>query len=415
MVEVVGLGVYFNCPPGMKFSDPIKAWQQLLLIFGIRRRSYSRDGIEFNNMIPGWVLRKLDLNIRRGEIVFLAGSSGAGKSVLLRVLSGAIPPSEGVVRLTGKVSSLLSIGDNLDVRLSAIENIRLFQRFFGVPKSDTATFVHEVITFAGLNGFEDVPVRTYSTGMVMRLSIALVMQDSPDILLIDDVLGVGDIEFRQRCIERLHEMKESGCTMLMVCDDEILERQLATRVVTLSAGKLVVDEIPRVWFSPQHEIGTRTLKWQVHNQLPFNDVMALKAVRVLEAGEAPAMILRVEMDYLAEIAGLTCRPLVDVMCGKVLLWRSLYPKRQEISAPGLLKYWVDLPITYLKQGTYKLTLGMVIVNGDLIYSLKAHDLVTLDVLFDRNADSSLHSMLNIPCQWEVGKIPTNAITREIHD
>ncbi len=404
MVETADLGVYFAHPQGRKFSDPVEAWHQLLSLFGVKARAFTRDGIQRHAMIPGWVLRNLDLKIRRGEVVFLMGPSGSGKSVLLRVLSRAVPPSEGKVRLTGEISGLLSIGDNLDVRLTAKENIRLFQRFSGRPPADFADYAREVIEFAGLGGFEDVPVRTYSTGMVMRLSIALVMHGTPDVLLIDDVLGVGDIEFRQKCMERLHNLKEQGCTMLVVTDDDMLVRQLATRVVTLGAGEVISDDVPRAWFSPRYETGTRALKWNVQNQLPFNEIVALKAIRLSEVGGSDANKLRIEMEYHANVSGLTCRPLVDVMNGKVVLWRSLYPDRLDISAPGLFQYWVELPHGYLKRGTYKIALGLVIEKGNCIYSLKAQDVVTLQVMMDSESISNPQCMLNVPCHWEVGRL-----------
>ena len=215
-IRITELGRYFGPQFGLRPVSAALVWQHLRGVLGFPAKASQRQGIQRGVMIAGQVLKDISLEIDKGSIVCLDGPSGSGKSVLLRILAGMIQPTEGRIEIYGTVSSLLGAGENLDEAMSALENIENERVTQGV-EADAEQYARDVIAFAGLEKFERIPVSKYSTGMTMRLSLALALQGNPDILLLDDVLSVGDLAFQQQCVERMLELKAAGCTWCLLC------------------------------------------------------------------------------------------------------------------------------------------------------------------------------------------------------
>lgn len=186
-----------------------------------------------------WGLRHISFSIQRGRAVGVVGLNGAGKSTLLRLIGGVGEPNEGSIRVNGRVGALLDIGAGLTEDLTGRENIFLLGVISGMLRSEIAERFDEIVAFAELADFIEAPVRTYSTGMRMRLAFAVAVNTAPDVLLIDEVLAVGDQAFQRKCLRRVERIRETGCTIFLVSHDETQIRALCDDVILLDRGRLV--------------------------------------------------------------------------------------------------------------------------------------------------------------------------------
>ena len=357
--------------------------------------------------IAGHVLRDVSLDIEHGSVVCLTGPSGAGKSVLLKILAGAIPPTSGTVEIYGQVTSLLTVGDNLDERHTAYENITAAAEAAGMAPDAVPAYVSDVIAFAGLQGFEHVPLRTFSTGMTLRLSAALALCGRPPIVLIDDLPGVGDIAFQEQFIDRLHALKEQGCTLVAAFSDEALVQGLATRVITLAGGQIVSDTPPAHWQGVRRANSVANAEWQVARTLPEDDVMALRSIVVAARRDGGESCLDVSLGLESKDAGLRCRPNLVVMRGRTVLFRTLYPEFLAIDAPRAFTCSVRIPTHLLPIGRYTITVSIATLQGNMVYSLKADDAVVLEVQGE-DADAAAGPLLLPVFPWEVEKVSVSS-------
>jgi len=191
-----------------------------------------------------WALRDVSFQVDMGEIVGVVGPNGAGKSTLLKILSRITPPTEGRARLEGRVSSLLEVGTGFHPELSGRENVFLNGAILGMFRSEIRRKFDAIVSFAELEQFIDTPVKHYSSGMFVRLAFSVAAHLEPEILIVDEVLSVGDIHFRTRCLGRINELRDQGRTVLFVSHDLTSIRQLCNRALMLNGGHLVDDGLP---------------------------------------------------------------------------------------------------------------------------------------------------------------------------
>jgi lipopolysaccharide transport system ATP-binding protein len=186
-----------------------------------------------------WGLRHVDFSIKPGRAVGVVGRNGAGKSTLLRIVGGVTRSNEGKVSLKGRIGALLEIGAGLTDDLTGRENVYLMGVISGMLRSEVEERLERIIAFAELADVIDRPVRTYSTGMKMRLAFSVAIHVEPDVLLIDEVLAVGDGAFQQKCLERVRAIKASGCTVFLVSHDPEQIRAICDDVLFLREGRMV--------------------------------------------------------------------------------------------------------------------------------------------------------------------------------
>ena len=184
-------------------------------------------------------LNQVSLDINEGEVVGIIGRNGSGKSTLLRVISGIYRPDEGRVLCKGKISLLARLGVGFNVNLTGKENIYLSSSILGLSKSDVDLLMDSIIDFSGIGNFIDLPLRTYSSGMRARLGFAVVSAISPETLLIDEVLSVGDQEFRAKSQEKILEMVEKARTVLLVSHNFGMLKKISTKAILMHEGKLI--------------------------------------------------------------------------------------------------------------------------------------------------------------------------------
>jgi lipopolysaccharide transport system ATP-binding protein len=194
-----------------------------------------------------WALRGVTMDVSEGEVVGIVGRNGAGKSTLLKLLSRITEPTEGQAAIHGRVGSLLEVGTGFHPELTGRENIFLNGAILGMPRSEIATKFDEIVAFAEVERFIDMPVKRYSSGMYLRLAFAVAAHLEPDILIIDEVLAVGDASFQKKCLGKMGEVANEGRTVLFVSHNMDAIQRLCTRAILLDQGQIVLDsDVPQV-------------------------------------------------------------------------------------------------------------------------------------------------------------------------
>jgi lipopolysaccharide transport system ATP-binding protein len=199
-------------------------------------------------------LSRVSLTIRRGEAVGIIGRNGAGKSTFLKVIARVLRPTAGSVAVQGRVAPLLELGAGFDPELSGRENVFLNGAILGRSRREMIRRLPRIVEFAELEDFIDAPIRTYSSGMVARLGFAVATDVEPDILLVDEVLAVGDLEFQQKCLDRMHAFRARQATLVFVSHSPEMVLGLCERVLWFEGGRVVADgparEVVDAYVSP---------------------------------------------------------------------------------------------------------------------------------------------------------------------
>ncbi len=196
-----------------------------------------RDYTEF------WALRNVNLSVRKGEVVGITGPNGSGKSTLLKIIAGVIYPDEGIVEVKGKVTPILELGVGFNPELSAIENVYLYGVLMGMSRRDIERKSEEIFKFAGLERFRKMKLKNYSSGMYARLAFATAIATEPEILLIDEVLAVGDVDFQKKCIAKIKELKENGTTMVIASHSVDMLREVCDKIYCLNNGIISGEDL----------------------------------------------------------------------------------------------------------------------------------------------------------------------------
>jgi len=185
-----------------------------------------------------WALNNINLEIQTGESIGIIGQNGAGKSTLLKVISHVLFPTKGRLRIRGDISPLLELGAGFHPELTGIENIYLNGSLLGYSRSDINEKFNEILEFAQIGEFINAPLRTYSNGMIARLGFSVATAWKPNILILDEILSVGDEEFREKCSIRLNSFKERGTTIILVTHDLLIMQDLCSKAALLHKGEL---------------------------------------------------------------------------------------------------------------------------------------------------------------------------------
>ncbi len=233
-----------------------------------------------------WALRDVGFRVGHGEVVGVIGRNGAGKSTLLKILSRITSPTEGRVEIRGRVGSLLEVGTGFHQELTGGENIYLNGAILGMRRQEIGQKFDEIVAFAGVERFVDTPVKHYSSGMYLRLAFSVAAHLDPEVLLVDEVLAVGDAAFQRKCLEKMEDVGRRGRTVLFVSHNMPAVTRLCERTIMLEAGSVALD-------GPSHQVVARYLasdvgtmaerEWRDPETAPASAVARLRAVRVRSA------------------------------------------------------------------------------------------------------------------------------------
>ncbi|HLZ72511.1 MAG TPA: polysaccharide ABC transporter ATP-binding protein [Dehalococcoidia bacterium] len=322
-----------------------------------------------------WALKDVSLDIHAGEVVGLIGRNGAGKSTLLKVLSRITRPTAGRVRLYGRVGSLLEAGAGFHSELTGRENVYMNGVILGMKRREIDRKFDAIVEFAGIGPFLDVPVKRYSSGMYVRLAFAVAAHLQPEILLVDEVLAVGDADFQKKCLGTMHDVAESGRTVVFVSHNMGAVASLCRRAVVLQRGRHIFDGPAGEavdYYLRSGQVATASREWPDLADAPGDDVVRLRAVRLRTVdGDAGMSIdvrdaVGVELAYDVLCAGTVLAPGIQLYNDSGTLVFVAYdqgePWRRGPRAPGRYTSTVWIPGNFLSDCGYALSACVVTMS-----------------------------------------------------
>ncbi|MCL5781984.1 MAG: ABC transporter ATP-binding protein [Patescibacteria group bacterium] len=309
-----------------------------------------------------WALRDISLNVNRGEVIGIIGANGAGKSTLLKILSQITPPTEGEIVIRGTIGSLLEVGTGFHPELTGRENIFLNGAILGMTRAEIAKKFDAIVEFAGISKFIDTPVKRYSSGMYVRLAFSVAAHMEPDILLVDEVLAVGDAEFQKKCLGKMEEVTEkNGRTIIFVSHNMGAIEQLCDRSILLKNGRILRS-------GPTREIvsfymnNDKNLKSVIeYPQATSTKGVSIKKVSILDDHGNPSSNLSTTNEFSFEIEYEVFQETSGVMLnciiyseGEILLnWSDADSHGKLITYDtGIYKTKVTIPSLLLNNGFY---------------------------------------------------------------
>jgi len=250
-----------------------------------------------------WALRDVTFSASEGEVIGIIGRNGAGKSTLLKVLSRITEPTEGHARMRGRVGSLLEVGTGFHPELTGRENIFLNGAILGMHRAEIIRKLDEIVAFSEVGQFLDTPVKRYSSGMYVRLAFAVAAHLDTDVLIVDEVLAVGDASFQKKCLNKMEDVGKQGRTVLFVSHNLSSITRLCPRAILVDAGRVLKDgpshEVVRSYL--HSDLGTRAAREWRADEAPGNEYARLVAVRVRENGEDVADHIDIRLPVAIEM------------------------------------------------------------------------------------------------------------------
>lgn len=318
-----------------------------------------------------WALRDINFEVKEGEVLGIIGKNGAGKSTLLKLLSRVTSPTIGTIKSKGRIASLLEVGTGFHPELTGRENIYLNGAILGMTKAEIANKIDEIIEFSGCELYIDTPTKRYSSGMTVRLAFAVAAHLEPDIMVVDEVLAVGDAEFQKKAIEKMQEISTGeGRTVLFVSHNMASVKKLCTRGIVLENGKIVfegsidnciqkyiesddeesIDNKGSVTWSIENAPGSQNFKvTSVSTRLPNNEVKSTFL-------DSQTILLHIEANVLKPIRNMRLNLTLLDKEDVVVFTSSSHSKEVIIKEVGMYRYKIAIPKNLLNFGTYTVTI-----------------------------------------------------------
>jgi lipopolysaccharide transport system ATP-binding protein len=311
-----------------------------------------------------WALREVNLEIRQGELVGIIGQNGAGKSTLLKILSRVSLPTKGRVEIFGRVGSLLEVGTGFHPDLTGRENVYLSGAILGMRRAEIQRKFDQIIAFAEMEQFVETAVKFYSSGMYVRLAFSVAAHLEPEIVIMDEVLAVGDAAFQQKCLDKMHDIRREGRTILFVSHNLPAITRLCKRAILLEAGKVVADGEPHAvvnrYLNSNWNAGGRR-EWPDDGMAPGDSIVRLHSVGVYNEQSEPTTVVdihrpfRIEVSYDVNEAGHILLPVIELCNEEGTEVFSTHDTNEEWRrrerAPGRYTSAVTVPGNLLAEGS----------------------------------------------------------------
>jgi len=342
-----------------------------------------------------WALKDVSFEVAQGEVVGIIGRNGAGKSTLLKILSRITEPTEGYAELRGRVGSLLEVGTGFHPELTGRENIFLNGSILGMRRQEIAAKLDDIVAFAEIEQFIDTPVKRYSSGMYVRLAFAVAAHLEPEILVIDEVLAVGDAEFQKKCLGKMGDFGREGRSVLLVSHNMPSILNLCQMAFLLEDGRIVAGGEPRAVVERYLHMARATggeVVWVDPATAPGNDLVRMHAVRVLQ-GDSPSADVDISKDTVVEISFWNLRdgvPLYPALwlkdhVGTVVLSSTNHRSVSLTPDPwngrefprGFFHARCRIPADFLNEGIYSIT--AIVGRGVEDTQVKLDDVVSFHV------------------------------------
>jgi lipopolysaccharide transport system ATP-binding protein len=354
---------------------------------------------EPTNMI--WALRDISFQADEGEVIGIIGPNGAGKSTLLKILTRITTPTEGRAEIRGRVGSLLEVGTGFHPELTGRENIFLNGAILGMSRAEIDRNFDAIIEFSGVGKFIDTPVKRYSSGMFVRLAFSVAAHFEPEVMIVDEVLSVGDADFQRRSLGRMEDIGDSGRTVLFVSHNLQAMLQLCDRSILLREGR-IIREGPTtdvVAFYEQETMGTGPeIGWANPAEAPGNDLVRMQSVRIVDEDGQTSPTLDVRRPIGIEIAFEILRegwPVVPKVKVHDQHWAICFnamdvdPRWHEPTPPGEYVATAWIPPNLLNEGRHQVDADVVtIASPKLIPHASVHQAVAFHVYDPAEGDSA---------------------------
>ncbi len=368
-IEVHGLGKKFYIGQAEKQTDMMGIIRNAITGPFRRMASLMRNQLPEAADIEFWAMRDITFEVKQGEVLGVIGRNGSGKSTLLKTLTGISAPSEGIARIYGRVGSLLEVGTGFHPELTGRENIFMNGTLLGMKTSEIRKHFDEIVAFSGVEQFIDTPVKRFSSGMQVRLAFSVAAHLDPEVLLVDEVLSVGDAEFRRRSMSKMQEITSQGRTVLLVSHNMASIQHLSNRVMLLDAGKMLMigeptkivsEYLKRTHIAPAEA----SVDLTEHEGRADGSTPILSRIRILDAaGEADSAVpvggtIKFEItidtgEQVVKNAWLVIA-VMDANDVRVTTLRTLNQNMDSLTFHGQQKYTCTWPDCNLAPGEYRL-------------------------------------------------------------
>jgi lipopolysaccharide transport system ATP-binding protein len=421
VIEVINLSKKYRL--GLVGSDTIaddikRYWARIrgkddpTLLFGqtntLNIRQKSKGKTEKADYI--WALRDISFSVKQGEVLGIIGKNGAGKSTLLKILSKVTSPTQGNVKIKGRIASLLEVGTGFQGELTGRENIFLNGAILGMTKTEIRSKLDEIIDFSGIERYIDTPVKRYSSGMYVRLAFAVAAHLEPEILILDEVLAVGDAEFQKKCLGKMSDVSEKqGRTVLFVSHNLTAISNLCNRVILLDRGAIITDGSSKDAIEKYSETQikqTGFLEWSSINIAPGYDNVKLKSIRIWSNGVITSEI-DIQDNFILEFEYWNLKPDINLTffiqitdtLGAVLFGTANLDSINLVKdnwankkySPGLYKTTCSINKNMLNTGLYSINISL---NSDITqHEIFERDILTFSIV-DRKGYCKEYS-----CEW----------------
>lgn len=343
-----------------------------------------------------WALKDINLQVRHGEVLGVIGGNGAGKSTLLKILSRVTAPTSGEVKVKGRIASLLEVGTGFHPELTGRENIFLNGTIMGMNRREIQKKFDEIVDFSGVEKFIDTPVKRYSSGMYVRLAFAVAAHLDLEILVVDEVLAVGDAEFQKKCLGKMSDVAGEGRTVLFVSHNIPSILRLCSTAILLDKGCLIkYNSAPDVtnYYLNANQYVDGFVNWS-EDSAPGDDEVKLLGVKMVDdSGKSKSIIeitgkhfLRIK--YLVSKPGLKFRCSVKFFTQGVAAFVTMEPFEQAHDRPGIYESYVEIPANLLTEGEYSLSMSIFSSSDSKKRYVLVKNVFSFQVVDYMNAESS---------------------------
>jgi lipopolysaccharide transport system ATP-binding protein len=372
-----------------------------------------------------WALQDINFEVERGEVLGIIGKNGAGKSTLLKILSRVTAPTTGSIKFGGRVASLLEVGTGFNGEMTGRENIYLNGAILGMTKKEIASKIDEIIDFSGCERYIDTPVKRYSSGMYVRLAFAVAAFLEPDILIVDEVLAVGDAEFQKKAIGKMQDISQKGGrTVLFVSHDMDAIQKITSRCIVLENGRVVfegnTENAVKSYISNIKELTIQ--EWETLENAPGNEFAKLKKIRVLNTygmqtykfTSVEDVFIEIEYwDHNEEYRNTAIIHIINEL--DITLFASCEFNstvwEENHKSLGIIKTTCKIPAKFLAEGKYSVLVALGNYNPNMIHVLLKQaltfsvndDLDTIGTV-KRGVTENWPGLIRPMLEWNISKI-----------
>ena len=387
---------------------------------------HGRQIVQGNAIEEFWALKDVSLEVKRGEVLGIIGRNGAGKSTLLKILSRITEPTKGRVTLRGRVASLLEVGTGFHSELTGRENIFLNGAILGMTQHEIRAKFDEIVAFAEVERFLDTPLKFYSSGMYVRLAFAVAAHLEPEILVVDEVLAVGDAEFQKKCLGKISEAAGGGRTVLFVSHNMGAVRSLCSRAIVIDRGKIIASAAATQAVEAYLELSSAHIssEWFWGNsEMPGDETVRVERVSLTKSNgklttEVPSderLQIKIQYEQRTRICGLRIALQLVTQLGEIAFTTSDHSIRNEgVFVPGRYQSSCWIPEKLLNIGQYTIRLEIDVPGVRVIqHSIDVGSFMVVGQHHGGTTfpDATWAGVVSPLCSWMITSISGDATTR----